>query len=136
MSLISEFKAFAVRGNVIDLAVGVVIGGSFGKIIGALVDQVIMPPIGLVTGGVDFSSIKVVLQSAAAGKPEVALGIGVFINTLVQFTIVAFSIFMVVRAVNAMTRKQAAEKPPAPAPTPSAEAALLVEIRDLLKLRT
>ena len=136
MSLISEFKAFAVRGNVIDLAVGVVIGGSFGKIIGALVDQVIMPPIGLVTGGVDFSSIKLVLQSAADGKPEVALGIGVFINTLVQFTIVAFSIFMVVRAVNAMTRKQEAEKQPEPAPTPSAEVALLVEIRDLLKQRS
>ena len=133
MGLLSEFKAFAVRGNVIDLAVGVVIGGSFGKIIGALVDQVIMPPIGLATGGVDFSNIKVVLQSAAEGKPEVALGIGVFINTLVQFTIVAFSIFMVVRAVNAMTRKQAKEKQPDP--KPSAEVELLTEIRDLLKQR-
>lgn len=135
MSFLSEFKAFAVRGNVIDLAVGVVIGGAFGKIIGALVDQVIMPPIGLATGGVDFSSIKFVLQSAAEGKPEVAVGIGVFINTLVQFTIVAFSIFMVVRAVNAMTKKQEAEKKPEPAPKPSAEVALLSEIRDLLKQR-
>jgi large conductance mechanosensitive channel len=136
MGLLSEFKSFAVRGNVVDLAVGVVIGAAFGKIVGALVDQVIMPPLGLLIGGVDFSSWKITLKEAAVdatGKaiPAVDMGIGAFINTIVQFAIVAFAIFLVVKAVNRMVRKEEAA-PAAPAP-PAADIVLLTEIRDLLK---
>ena len=130
MTLLSEFKTFAVRGNVIDLAVGVVIGGAFGKIVGSLVDQIIMPPIGLATGGVDFSSIKIVLKEAAEKQPEVAIGIGTFINVIVQFTIVAFAIFLLVQGVSALKRKEEA----APKPPPD-DIVLLREIRDLLKAR-
>jgi large conductance mechanosensitive channel len=131
MSILAEFKTFAVRGNVVDLAVGVVIGGAFGKIVTALVDQLLMPPIGYVTGGIDFSHIKLVLKDAAEGKPEVALGIGTFINVVVQFTIVAFAIFMLVRGINALKRsEEAAPKPP------SDDVLLLREIRDLLKARS
>ena len=130
MSLLSEFKTFAVKGNVVDLAVGVVIGGAFGKIVGALVDQIIMPPIGLATGGIDFSSIKVVLKQAVDKQPEVALGIGTFINVLVQFTIVAFAIFMLVKGINALKKKE--EEAPKPPPD---DVVLLREIRDLLKTR-
>ena len=130
MTLLSEFKTFAVRGNVIDLAVGVVIGGAFGKIVSSLVDQIIMPPIGLATGGMDFSNIKLVLKAAAENQAEVAIGIGTFINVIVQFTIVAFAIFLLVRGVNALKRKEeAAPKPP------TDEVVLLREIRDLLKTR-
>jgi len=130
MSLLSEFKTFAVRGNVVDLAVGVVIGGAFGKIVGSLVDQIIMPPIGLATGGMDFSSIKIVLKEAAETQPEVAIGIGTFINVVVQFAIVAFAIFMLVKGVNVLKRKEDA----APKPPPD-DVVLLREIRDLLKSR-
>ncbi len=137
MGLLTEFKSFAMRGNVVDLAVGVVIGASFGKIVGTLVDQVIMPPLGLLIGGVDFSAWKITLQDAAvdaAGKaiPAVELGIGNFINTLVQFTIVAFAIFLVIKAMNRMVKKE--EAAPAPAP-PAPEIVLLTEIRDLLTKR-
>jgi large conductance mechanosensitive channel len=131
MSLLSEFKTFAIKGNVIDLAVGVVIGGAFGKIVGALVDQLIMPPIGLATGGVDFSDIKLVLKQAVGDQPEVAIGIGTFINVLVQFTIVSFAIFLLVKGVNTLKRKEEA----APKPPPE-EVVLLQEIRDLLKARS
>lgn len=131
MGLLTEFKAFAMRGNVVDLAVGVVIGASFGKIVTTLVDNVVMPPIGLVIGGVDFSAWKWVLKPAAEGAPEVAVGIGMFINTIVQFTILAFVIFIAIRAMNRMLRKQA-EAPAEPA-APSPEVVLLTEIRDLLK---
>jgi large conductance mechanosensitive channel len=130
MSLISEFKTFAVRGNVIDLAVGVVIGGAFGKIVSSLVDQIIMPPIGLAMGGMDFSHIKIVLREAVEKQPEVAIGIGTFINVIVQFTIVAFAIFMLVKGVNTLKKKEEdAPKPPAD------DVLLLREIRDLLKTR-
>jgi large conductance mechanosensitive channel len=129
MSWIAEFKKFAMRGNVIDLAVGVVIGGAFGKIVSSLVDQVIMPPIGVVTGGIDFSAWAIRIQAAAGDKPEVAIRIGAFLNTLIQFIIVAFAIFLVVKLVNAMKSK---EEEAAPA-KPSAEVVLLTEIRDLLK---
>jgi large conductance mechanosensitive channel len=130
MSLISEFKTFAVRGNVIDLAVGVVIGGAFGKIVSSLVDQIIMPPIGLATGGMDFSNIKIVLREAAEKQPEVAIGVGTFINVVVQFMIVAFAIFMLVKGVNTIKKKEEdAPKPPAD------DVVLLREIRDLLKAR-
>ena len=129
MGMLSEFKEFAMRGNVMDLAVGVVIGAAFGKIVTSLVDQVIMPPIGMLIGGVDFSSYKWILQPAGAdGKGEVALQYGAFLNTIIQFLIVALAIFIVVKIMNRMIRKEEA----APAP-PSPEATLLTEIRDLLK---
>ncbi|WP_395683996.1 large-conductance mechanosensitive channel protein MscL [Dokdonella sp.] len=129
MGMLSEFKAFAMRGNVMDLAVGVVIGAAFGKIVTSLVDQVIMPPIGMIIGGVDFSSYKWVLQAAGPdGKGEVALQYGAFLNTIIQFAIVALAIFLVVKLMNRMIKKEEA----APAP-PSAEVVLLTEIRDLLK---
>lgn len=129
MSMISEFKAFAMRGNVVDLAVGVVIGAAFGKIVTSLVNDVIMPPIGYLIGGVDFSTYKwVIAEAGADGKGEVALQYGVFINTMIQFTIIAFAIFLVVKAINRINRKEEA----APA-APPADVALLTEIRDLLK---
>jgi len=129
MSFFSEFKAFAMRGNVIDLAVGVVIGAAFGKIVTSLVDQVIMPPIGLLIGGVDFSAYKWVLQAAGPdGKGEVAIQFGAFLNTMIQFAIVAFAIFLVVKLMNRLIKKT--EETPAP---PAADAVLLTEIRDLLK---
>ena len=129
MGMLSEFKAFAMRGNVMDLAVGVVIGAAFGKIVTSLVDQVIMPPIGVLIGGVDFSAYKWVLHPAGPdGKGEVALQYGAFINTIIQFLIVALAIFVVVKIMNRMMRKDEA----APAP-PSAEVVLLTEIRDLLR---
>ena len=133
MSMLKEFKEFAMRGNVIDLAVGVVIGGAFGKIVTSLVDQIIMPPIGWLTGGIDFSALKWVLKPADDSDPahkvaEVAIQYGAFINTLIQFIIIAFAIFIVVKAINKMSRKQE-EAPAAPAP----DVVLLTEIRDLLK---
>ncbi len=135
MSMLGEFKTFAMRGNVIDLAVGVVIGGAFGKIVTSLVNQIIMPPIGLLTGGVDFSQLKWVLKPADATDPahkiaEVAIQYGDFINTLIQFVIIAFAIFLMIKVINRLTRKQDA----APA-APPADVVLLGEIRDLLKTR-
>ncbi|UNK58197.1 large-conductance mechanosensitive channel protein MscL [Pseudoxanthomonas daejeonensis] len=133
MGMLSEFKEFAMRGNVIDLAVGVVIGAAFGKIVTALVEKVIMPPIGLLLGGVDFSKWVWVLKEAsvdAAGNvvPAVGIGVGEFLNAIVQFIIVAFAIFMVVKAINRISRREA---PPPPGPTD--EVLLLREIRDSLK---
>jgi large conductance mechanosensitive channel len=131
MGMVSEFKSFVMRGNVIDLAVGVVIGAAFGKIVTSLVDQIIMPPIGMLIGGVDFSGYKWVMKAAGPdGKGEVALQYGAFFNTLIQFAIIAFAIFLVVKLVNRLIRKQEA----APAPPP-ADVVLLTEIRDLLKNR-
>ena len=129
MSLLKEFRDFAMRGNVVDMAVGVIIGAAFGKIVTSLVDQVIMPPIGLLIGGVDFSAYKWVLQAAGAdGKGEVAIQFGAFLNTMIQFVIVAFAIFLVVKVMNRVIKKQ--EEAPAP---PPADVQLLTEIRDLLK---
>lgn len=133
MGMIGEFKEFAMRGNVVDLAVGVVIGAAFGKIVTALVDKVIMPPIGLLIGGVDFSKWAITLREAAvdaAGKevPAVVLGIGEFINVVLQFVIIAFAIFLVVKAINRINRKE----PPPPA-APGEDILLLREIRDSLK---
>jgi large conductance mechanosensitive channel len=131
MSFFSEFKTFAMRGNVIDLAVGVVIGAAFGKIVSSLVDQVIMPPIGYAIGGVDFSAYKWVLVAAGAdGKGEVAILYGAFFNTLIQFAIVAFAIFLVIKLMNRVIKKEEA----APAPPPE-DVVLLTQIRDLLKQR-
>ena len=132
MSLASEFRTFIARGNVVDLAVGVIIGGAFGKIVTSLVDQVVMPPIGVLLSGVDFSSLKWVLRpaDAAAKRPEAAIGYGAFLNTVIQFLIIAFVVFLLVRLVSLLRRREA-EVPAAPAaPTPSET--LLTEIRDLL----
>ncbi|MGY1408561.1 MULTISPECIES: large-conductance mechanosensitive channel protein MscL [unclassified Luteimonas] len=133
MGMISEFREFAMRGNVIDLAVGVVIGGAFGKIVTSLVDNIIMPPIGLLLGGVDFADIGWTLRGAtvdAAGEdvPAVVIGIGEFFNTMVQFVIIAFAIFMLVKLINRIHRK-----PEAAAEGPSEEVLLLREIRDSLQ---
>lgn len=136
MSMTSEFRDFAMRGNVVDLAVGVIIGGAFGKIVGALVDKVMMPPLGLLLGGIDFADKKLVLSAAVMEadkviKPEVAIGYGEFINTMIQFIIVAWALFLVIKAMNRIKKKEAAA-PAAPPPTPE-DIQLLREIRDLLK---
>ncbi|MBX9575578.1 MAG: large-conductance mechanosensitive channel protein MscL [Caulobacteraceae bacterium] len=137
MGLASEFKEFLSRGNVVDLAVGVIIGAAFGKIVTSLVEQVVMPPIGLVLGRVDFSQLKWVLapeDPATEAVEEVAIQYGAFINTLIQFVIVAAVIFLMVKAINRLRREKAAEPDPAPAaPTPTE--ALLAEIRDELRSR-
>lgn len=136
MGMVTEFKDFISRGNVIDLAVGVIIGASFGKIVTSLVEQVVMPPVGLLLGKVDFSKLKWVLSPedpATEAIEEVAIQYGAFINTLIQFAIVAFVIFLMVKAINRMRREKAAE-PEAPA-APTATELLLTEIRDELKAR-
>ncbi|MDA0578413.1 MAG: large-conductance mechanosensitive channel protein MscL [Verrucomicrobia bacterium] len=137
MGLISEFKTFAMRGNVVDLAVGVIIGGAFGKITTSLVNDVIMPPIGRAMSGMNFADLKLTLNAAvtdAAGvvtAPAVTLNYGAFINTIIDFAIVAFALFMLIKAMNTLKKKEAAA-PAAPA-TPPADVLLLTEIRDLLK---
>jgi large conductance mechanosensitive channel len=135
MSLMKEFREFAMKGNVVDLAVGVIIGGAFGKITTSLVNDIIMPPIGMVLGKVDFKDLKLTLLPPAEGIKEVAISYGAFINTLIDFTIVAFALFMVIKAMNTMKRKfekQEAVAAAAPA-VPPADVVLLTEIRDLLK---
>ena len=134
MSVVSEFRQFISRGNVIDLAVGVIIGGAFGKIVTSLVEQIIMPPIGLLLARVDFSDLKIVLAAADPAKKaaEVALGYGAFINTVIQFVIVAVAVFLMVKAVNAMRRKEAEAPAPSSPPAPTPSELLLIEIRDLL----
>lgn len=134
MGMVGEFKEFAMRGNVVDLAVGVVIGAAFGKIVAALVDQVIMPPLGLLIGGIDFADWAITLRTAtvdAAGAevPAVTIGIGLFLNALLQFVIVALAIFLVVKAVNRVNRRPPEDKPPAAIPE---DVLLLREIRDAL----
>jgi large conductance mechanosensitive channel len=135
--MLQEFKAFAMRGNVVDMAVGIVIGGAFGKIVSSFVSDVIMPPIGLLMGGVDFSNLFINLSDVAytsvaaaeeAGAPIIKYG--AFINTVLDFVIIAFAIFMVIKAMNAAKKKE--EEKPAEPPKPSAEETLLTEIRDLL----
>ncbi len=119
MSIASEFKTFLMRGNVIDLAVGVVIGGAFGKIVTSLVDNIIMPPIGYITGGVDFSSLKLILKPAdvATKTAEVAISYGVFINTIIQFLIIGTAIFLVVKAINRLMPPPSAADPAPPGPS-------------------
>lgn len=131
MGMLKEFKDFAMRGNVVDLAVAVVIGGAFGKIVTSVVNDIIMPPIGLLLGGVDFSELKAILKAATEEAEAVSINYGAFINTLIDFVIIAFAIFMVIKAINATKKKQPAPPPPAP-PAPSKEEVLLTEIRDLL----
>ncbi|MDX5331058.1 MAG: large-conductance mechanosensitive channel protein MscL [Caulobacteraceae bacterium] len=135
MSIVSEFREFIARGNVIDLAVGVIIGASFNAIVKSLVDQVVMPPIGLLTGGIDFSRLKWVLRPedpATEAVEQVAIQYGAFINTVIQFLIVAWVVFLLVKAVNSIRRKEA-EKPPEAAPAPTPSEVLLMEIRDQLR---
>ena len=133
MSILKEFKEFAIKGNVVDMAVGIVIGAAFVKIVSSFVGDVIMPPIGVLLGGVDFSNLAFTVQEASPEMPAVIIGYGKFIQTLIDFTIIAFAIFMVVKAINSLKRKEE-ESPTAP-PAPSAEEILLAEIRDLLKER-
>ena len=130
-----EFKEFALKGNALSLAIGVIIGAAFGKIVTSLVEQVVMPPIGLLLGKVDFSQLKIVLQPAdpAHKIAEVAIGYGAFFNTIIQFLIVAFVVFLMIKLINSMRRKQAEDPATPPAPTP--EETLLTEIRDLLRAR-
>jgi len=131
MRLLQEFKAFAVKGNMIDMAVGIIIGAAFGKIVTSLVGDIIMPPLGMLIGGVDFSDLAITLKAAEGDKPAVLLAYGKFIQTVIDFTIVAFAIFIGIKAINQLQRKEAAEPSVPPAPTPDQE--LLTEIRDLLK---
>lgn len=131
MSMMSEFKSFSMRGNVVDMAVGIVIGGAFGKIVSSFVNDVLMPPIGMMMGGVDFSELAVVLKEASGEASAVTLNYGIFIQTVLDFLIVAFAIFMVIKAMNNMKKKE--EEAPAEPPKPSAEVELLTEIRDSLK---
>jgi len=131
MSMMSEFRDFAMRGNVVDMAVGIVIGGAFGKIVSSFVNDVLMPPIGLALGGVDFSDLAITLKEASDDVAAVTLNYGAFIQTVVDFIIIAFAIFMVVKAMNTLKKKE--EAAPAPPPKPSEEVTLLTEIRDLMK---
>ena len=139
MSFIQDFKAFALKGNVVDMAVGVIIGGAFGKIVTSVVNNIIMPPVGVLTGGVDFTDLKLVLKDAVTENGQVVseavtLNYGQFVQDVVDFLIISFCIFLMVKGIAALSRKKE-ERPatPAPAPEPSAEEKLLTEIRDLLK---
>ena len=131
MSLVKEFKEFAVKGNVIDMAVGIIIGGAFGKIVSSFVADVVMPPIGVLLGGVDFSKIAITVKEATETTEAVKINLGLFLNTVIDFIIIAFVIFMVIKGINKL-KKQEVEKPAAP-PAPSKQEVLLTEIRDLLK---
>ena len=138
-SFIQDFKAFALKGNVVDMAVGVIIGGAFGKIVTSIVNNILMPPIGLLVGGVDFSDLKLTMKEAVMNgdevvKEAVTWNYGAFIQDVVDFLIIAFCVFLLVKGITALTKKkEEAPAKPAPAPEPSAEEKLLTEIRDLLK---
>ncbi len=140
MKLLSEFKAFAMRGNVMDMAVGIIIGGAFGKIISSLVSDVLMPPIGMLIGGLDLSDFKITMKDAvldAAGNittPAATISYGIFVNTIINFVIVAFAIFMVIKLMNMAKKKEEAR--PVPAPVPAPQELLLAEIRDILKSKS
>ena len=130
MRIIKEFKEFAIKGNMIDLAVGVIIGGAFGKIIASVVNDMIMPPLGVIIGGIDFKDLKIVLTRAADGAPAATWNYGNFIQVTMEFLIIAFSIFIFIKAINKFKRR---EKMLAKEPRPSRQEQLLIEIRDLLK---
>jgi large conductance mechanosensitive channel len=131
MSLMKEFKSFAMRGNVVDLAVAVVIGGAFGRIVTSLVNDIIMPPLGVLLGGVDFKDLVLVLKKATEEVDAVTMNYGMFIQNIIDFIIIAFAIFMIIKGINSL-RKKEAEKPADP-PAPTTQEQLLTEIRDLLK---
>lgn len=135
--LLNEFKEFAVKGNAVDMAVGVIIGGAFGKIVSSIVDDIIMPPVGWLLGGVNFSDLKISLPAVDIPGVEqlapVTINYGNFLQTLIDFLIIAFCVFLLVKGINKMSRKKEEEAAPAAAPEPSTEEKLLGEIRDLLK---
>ena len=132
MGMVKEFKEFAVKGNVIDMAVGIIIGAAFGKIVSSFVGDVIMPPIGVLIGGIDFSDLAFTIKAAAGDNPAVVIAYGKFIQTLIDFTIIAFAIFIVIKGINSLKRKEEEKTVEAP-PAPPAQEVLLTEIRDLLK---
>ena len=131
MSMLAEFKEFAIKGNVVDMAVGIIVGAAFGKIVSSFVKDVIMPPIGVMLGGVNFTDLSYTIQEAIGEAPAVAIKYGAFIQTIVDFTIVAFAIFIAVKVMNNLKKKE--QEAPAEEPKPSNEELLLTEIRDLLK---
>jgi large conductance mechanosensitive channel len=131
MKLVDEFKSFAMKGNVVDMAVGIIIGAAFGKIIASMVSDVLMPPLGLLIGGVTFTDLKLIMKAAVGDTPAVTLNYGNFLQVVFDFLIVAFVVFMMIKAMNATRKKQV--PPPPPPPVPTKEELLLTEIRDLLK---
>ena len=131
MSMIQEFKTFAMRGNVVDMAVGIIVGGAFGKIVSSFVADVIMPPIGILIGGVDFSNLAIVIKEAAGDVAAVTINYGAFVQTVIDFLIIAFAIFMAIKAMNSLKKKK--KETPEEPPAPSNEEILLTEIRDLLR---
>jgi len=130
MAIVKEFKEFAMRGNVVDLAVGVIIGAAFGKIVTSLVTDIIMPPLGLLLNGVDFKDLKYVLKPAIGKTPETSINYGLFVNNVLDFLIVAFCIFLIVKGINSLKKEE--EAAPAPEPAPTKEEQLLTDIRDIL----
>ncbi|MGB4292857.1 MAG: large-conductance mechanosensitive channel protein MscL [Bacteroidales bacterium] len=133
MKIIDEFKAFAMKGNVVDMAVGIIIGAAFGKIVSSLVSDIIMPPLGLLIGGVNFTDLKLVMKAATDGNPAVTWNYGNFLQVCFDFLIVAFAVFMLIKAINTLRKKSEVPTAPAAPPEPPAEVKLLTEIRDLLK---
>ena len=134
MGILKEFKTFAMKGNVVDMAVGIIIGAAFGKIVSSIVNDIIMPPIGMMVGGVDFKDLSIVLQKATETVPAITLNYGNFIQVVFDFLIIAIAVFMVIKALNmAKRKKEEAPVAPAPEPVPTKEEILLTEIRDLLK---
>lgn len=129
MSIVKEFREFAMRGNVVDLAVGIIIGGAFGKIVSSVVSDVLMPPIGLLVGGVDFSGLGITLKAAQGEATAVMIRYGAFINAIIDFIIIAAAVFFLIRVINSLKKKE----PPAPPPAPPRQELLLEEIRDILK---
>ncbi|MEZ4278282.1 MAG: large-conductance mechanosensitive channel protein MscL [Myxococcota bacterium] len=135
MGMLSEFKDFAMKGNVVDMAVGVVIGGAFGKIVTSFTNDILMPPIGLLLGGVDFSELKIMISEAVGDTAAVSINYGSFINVILDFLIIAFAIFLVVKAMNTAMNSMKKEEAAAPPPGPTKEEVLLTEIRDALRSR-
>ncbi|MEK6477278.1 large-conductance mechanosensitive channel protein MscL [Catalinimonas sp. 4WD22] len=131
MGIVKEFKEFAMKGNIIDLAVAVIIGAAFGKIVSSFVNDILMPPIGLLLGGVDFTDLAIVLKAGTEGVEPVTLNYGMFLQTVIDFLIIAFSVFMVIKVYQKMQKKK--EAAPVPPPAPTLQESLLIEIRDLLK---
>jgi large conductance mechanosensitive channel len=133
MKILEEFKTFAMRGNVTDMAIGIIIGAAFGKIVTSIVNDIIMPPIGLLVGGVNFTDLKIVLKEAVAENPAVTMNYGNFLQVVFDFVIVAFAIFMIIKLMNSAKKKEEPAPAPPPVPVVSNEEKLLSEIRDLLK---
>ncbi len=132
-NFINEFKTFAVKGNMVDMAVGIIIGGAFGKIVSSLVNDIVMPPIGMLIGGVDFPNLSLTLKEATETEATITINYGLFINNVIDFLIIAFVIFLAIKAMNNLKRKNTISAEPATSPPPSDEVVLLTEIRDLLK---